>query len=338
VPINNRNIVQIFSLVLIFILQDNLIAIVQADSSNKKTVMGTENKFYFPSYEIKFKSNERLFNQVHDLLNQDKIPDFDPFKTKIDYKILAGMGTAFIGTGLAVHFYQKHAWWSTKRTKFHFQNDWAYALWIDKIGHFYGAIIIQHALSAGLEAANIQSKESTIYGALGAFAFQTFIEIEDGFGPEWGFSPGDFYSDLLGSAYPVAQYYFPYLSNFQFRFSYIPKDLKGTNPVTGQKHIIPDDYEGQKFWLALKMKNILPSSLSGYWPDFLMLSGGMGVKNLDGKGGGNREWYIGLDFDADQIPLYGKFWQFVKNTLNYIHFPLPGIRISPGAKFFVFCF
>jgi hypothetical protein len=310
----------------------------RTDSTDRKFITVTQEKLYSPPSLLRLKSDEYNYDHTIYELKKNDITGFDPFQTKIDYKILAAMGTAFIGTGLAVHFYQQNAWWSTKRTKFHFQNDWAYALWIDKIGHFYGALFIQHALSAGLEAANIQSKESTIYGSIGSLAFQTFIEIEDGFGPEWGFSPGDFYSDFLGTAYPVAQYYFPYLSNFQFRFSYIPKDLKGTNPVTGQKHIIPDDYEGQKFWLSVKMENILPSSISKYWPDFLMLSGGMGVKNLDGKGGGTREWYLGFDFDAEQIPLYGKFWQFVKNTFNYIHFPLPGIRFSPGTKFFVFCF
>ncbi|MCK7523029.1 MAG: hypothetical protein MZV64_37810 [Ignavibacteriales bacterium] len=72
--------------------------------------------------------------------------------------------------------------------------------------------------------------------------------------------------------------------------------------------------------------------------EFLMLAVGMGVKNLDGSGGGQREFYIALDYDAETIPLYGSVWQFVKNTLNFIHFPMPGIRISPDAAFFVFCF
>jgi hypothetical protein len=64
----------------------------------------------------------------------------------------------------------------------------------------------------------------------------------------------------------------------------------------------------------------------------------MGVKDLDGGGGGTREFYIALDLDAEELPLYGKGWQFVKNTLNFFHFPMPGIRISPDAAFFVLCF
>jgi hypothetical protein len=86
------------------------------------------------------------------------------------------------------------------------------------------------------------------------------------------------------------------------------------------------------------MKEILPKSISKYWPSFLMLSAGMGVKDLDGSGGGTREIFIGLDLDWQAIPIPGKFGQFVKNTLNYFHFPLPGIKISPKAAFIVFCY
>ena len=86
------------------------------------------------------------------------------------------------------------------------------------------------------------------------------------------------------------------------------------------------------------MKELLPKSISEYWPSFLMISAGMGVKNLDGSGGGTREFYISLDLDPTAIPLHGKFWQFIKNSLDYIHFPMPGIRVSPDAAFFVFCY
>ena len=81
-----------------------------------------------------------------------------------------------------------------------------------------------------------------------------------------------------------------------------------------------------------------PGNCSKVWPEFLMLAVGMGVKNLDGNGGGQRDFYIALDFDAETIPLNGSVWQFIKNTLNYLHFPMPGISITSGAAFFAFCY
>lgn len=288
--------------------------------------------------QVTLNSDSVLVKNIYKLSSTNLQQNFDPFKKQINYPILAGIGLAVLGTATAIHIYQQKAWWSNQRTSFHFQNDWEYALWIDKIGHMYGGMLIQHGLSSGLEAANLSSEKSAWYGALGALAFQTFVEIEDGFGPQWGFSPGDFTGNFIGSAFPVLQYYFPHLKNYMLKASYYPKDLNKTNPVSGQQHIIVDDYHGQKFWLSFRMKNLLPKEAAKHWPEFLMLAIGMGVKNLDGSGGGQRDFYLALDFDAESIPLYGSFWQFIKNTLNFFHFPMPGIRLTSGITFFGLCY
>ncbi len=262
--------------------------------------------------------------------------NIDPLRTRIDYKNLAIVGgvTAIGVTAVQLHF--ANTWWKDQRTEFQFVNDWDYALNVDKIGHFYGTYILAHAFSAGLEAANFQSDEAAIYGAAAALGFQLFVEINDAFGPKWGFSPGDAGADVIGALYSVGLYYIPYLKNFQPRFSYYPSEdyLNGVKKDGN----VSDDYEGQKFWLSLRMKELLPEPAAKFWPSFLMLSGGIGVSNLDGSGGGTKEFYISFDLDAEKLPLHGRVWQFVKNTLNYFHLPMPGIRISPDAAFFVFLY
>lgn len=263
---------------------------------------------------------------------------FNPLKRNVNYTTLGMLSGVTLGVGLAVHFYQANAWWTKDKRSFRFENDWEYARWIDKIGHWYGTSLIAHGLAGGLEASNIPLKESIIWGSVGALAFQLFVEYEDGFGPDWGFSPGDALFDCLGAAYPVMQYYWPILTNFQLKASYYPKHLTGVNPKTGQKHIIIDDYEGQKFWLSIKPKNLLPDDLAKYWPSFLCIAGGMGVRELDGSGGGKTDFYIAFDIDTEQIPLYGAGWQFIKSTLNYLHLPMPGIRINNGVAFFGLCY
>ncbi len=182
----------------------------------------------------------------------------------------------------------------------------------------------------------MSDKSTAILGAGLAFGMQLYVEIQDGYGPKWGFSPGDIVSDLIGSLYSVAVYYYPYLKNIQPRVSYFPSEemRNGTKPDMN----ISDDYEGQKLWLSFRMKKMLPENIAEVWPSWLMLSVGYGVRNLDGRGGGDKEFYFGFDFDAEEIPLHGKFWQFVKNTLNFIHFPMPGIRFSPDAAFLVFAY
>jgi Predicted periplasmic lipoprotein (DUF2279) len=258
----------------------------------------------------------------------------DPLKTKPNYGRLATMGGIYLAVGVGVHLYQNSSWWKGRRSSFRIENDWSYALNIDKLGHFYATQFLGHLFSSGLEAGDIESEPAAIYGAAAALAFELYVEIEDGFGIDYGFSPGDAGSDILGASYYLAQYYFPVLKNFQFRYSYYPsKKLRD-----GEHKGVIDDYEGEKYWLSMRVKNLLPESLSKHWPSFLNISAGMGVENLNGIGGGQREFYIGLDLDAEALPLYGKGWEFVKNTLNYFHFPMPGIRITPNAAFFVFLF
>ena len=284
-------------------------------------------------------------SQSSDTLHSQRIPisylsksipqSVNPLETQINYTALGIIGGVTLGVGTAVHLYQANAWWQEQSSTFKIQNDATYALSLDKLGHFYATALMAHGLSAGLEAANLTIEQSAVYGAIGAFAFETFIEIEDGYGLNWGFSPGDWAADFLGATYTVGQYYFPILKHIQPRASYYPsKDYR-----TGvHKGTVSDDYKGQKYWLAFRMKELLPESISEYWPSFLMLSVGMGLSNWDGYGGGNRDIYIALDFDAETIPLYGPTWQFIKNTLNFLHFPMPGIRISPNSAAFVFVY
>jgi hypothetical protein len=266
------------------------------------------------------------------LTNINSLPQPEPLETEIDYPKLYGVSAIVLATGIGVHIYQANAWWQNQSSTFKIVNDWKYALWLDKMGHFYGTNLIAHGLSASLEAANVDLENSAIYAAIGAFAFELFVEIEDGFGPQWGFSPGDAGADLLGASYSLGQYYFPVLKHIQPRVSYFPsqKYLDGEH-----KGNIIDDYAGQKYWFAFRMKELLPKKVSKYWPSFLMLSVGMGLRDWNGFGEGKQDIFIALDFDAETIPLHGKFWQFVKNTLNYLHFPMPGIRISPTSAAFV---
>ncbi len=256
-------------------------------------------------------------------------------KSSVDYTTLAWVGGITLASGVGVHLYEANSWWREPNTNFHITWDTKYALGIDKLGHFYASGLLSHAFASTVEAANVDLFTSTWIGAGLAFSYEMFVEIEDGFGPNWGFSPGDAIADFLGASYYVAQHYFPILQNFQPRVSYYPskKFLEGDT-----KAIIIDDYEGQTFWLAMRINNLLPKTADEYWPDWLMISLGAAARELDGRGGGYREYYIALDLDPDYLPLHGRFGQFVKNTLNYLHFPLPGIRITPNTAAFAIIF
>ncbi len=251
-------------------------------------------------------------------------------KNGINYTRLALVGVGTAGTMAVIHVYQQHAWWSGQRRSFHVVNDWDYALNIDKIGHFYGATLISNLFSSSLQWAGIERKSAMIYGALLATVFGLYVEFEDGFATDWGFSPGDAGANILGGWYPVAQYYFPFLRNFNFKWSYIPT----TQLKTGVKKIFIDDHEGQTMWLSISVNEFLPSKIEKFYPDFLNIAIGYGVRDLNGYGGGKREFYIALDYNLEKLPGDGWLWNFIKKNLNYIRLPGPAVRLTPKVAFF----
>ncbi len=301
--------------------------------TNEINPVYTNNKDYLNSIEyLMYNLRSNKFIQ-----QQYSIEDINPFFQKKNYYVISGIAAVTLGGGYYVYQYQRQSFWADDRGPFQIVNDWKYAKWVDKVGHFYGTHLLSHAFASSFEAANLNAEQSVLFGALLGLAMEIYFEIEDGYHKSYGFSPGDAAFDLLGATYFAAQYYYPFLKNFQFKWSYFPS--KGFLEDKTGTRIIIDDYSGQKYWLSLRMKELLPGKASEIWPSFLNIAAGMGIKGFKEKGKTvYDEYYIALDLDAEALPIHGKFGNFIKNTLNYIHFPMPGIRITPDAAFFVFCF
>lgn len=254
----------------------------------------------------------------------------------INYPVFCSLIAATGVTIYLINDYYQHSWWKDNRTSFKVVNDWNYALWFDKMGHFYATDYLSFAFNTALWASNFSPEQSVWYGSIAALTFQLYVEVQDGFGPQWGFSPGDATADLLGATYPVLQFYYPRLNDFQPRFSYYPSE----EYLSGEKEDgnIVDDYGGQKMWLSVRIKNYLPKTIAKYWPSFLMLAVGYSVSNHQSSGYVDNQIYLAFDLDTEALPLHGKGWDFVKKTFSFIHFPLPGLRISPRLSFKLFTY
>lgn len=240
------------------------------------------------------------------------------------------VGGTLVGAMTAIHIYQQNGWWKDNRAPFHFQEDLKYGLTVDKIGHFYGGAVLGFVMSKSLQWANLPEESALWIGAGGSLLFQSYVEIEDGFS-KWGFDRVDFGSNLAGALWNPARYYVPYLQNFDLKLSYHPSELIGTKHgigFQGQKHIMIDDYEGQTFWLSVKVGNLLPEKIKDYWLPFLGIAVGYGARDIAGTEP-HRVYFLAPDLDMTKIiPDDTPFLKTLGEALNFIHFPMPAVQFS----------
>ena len=242
-------------------------------------------------------------------------------------------GTVAVGV-TAIHLYQQDAWWKEYRTSFHFREDLEYAKNIDKLGHLYAASAMTFIFSKSLQWCNMNEPSSLLWGAVSSTLFQTYVEIEDGYSAYWGFDRVDYAANLFGAWYPVLQHHVPIFKNFQFRFSYFPKNEGSAGAIPGQTKTVFDDYEGQTFWLTITPKGLFSEKSLGWWPDWLAIAGGVSVRDNNSP---DRYlvWFLAPDLDMTKIiPQNTPFLRTLGEALNFIHFPMPAVQVSPGVVWY----
>ena len=252
--------------------------------------------------------------------------------SRVNASRLILIGGALTGTVIAVHLYQQAAWWQGDRAPFRFENDWSYALNIDKWGHAYGSYLAANIGQAALRWSNVPNQESIMYGSLLGLGYQLYVEAEDGFHKEYGFSPGDAISDVIGASIPMAQQAFPVLRNFSMKWSYYPSSDYLTSLRSKQFRVFIDDYEGQIYWMRMDPHFLLNKSMASAVPQWLGLAFGLGAHNLDGKGGGERLYYLALDYQLSSMEILqgSEFVRTLAAVIDFIHLPSPGIASEDG--------
>lgn len=98
------------------------------------------------------------------------------------------------------------AWYADyPRQSFHFFNDNSEWNQMDKSGHVWTAYQMSRLSSELWRWAGLSDHKSAWLGGLSGVAYQSIIEIQDGFSSEWGFSWGDMAANVTGAALYTAQ-------------------------------------------------------------------------------------------------------------------------------------
>ncbi|MFN0158965.1 MAG: DUF2279 domain-containing protein [Bacteroidota bacterium] len=231
------------------------------------------------------------------------------------------MVAGFLGLSLWWGF---DAWWQGNSEPFHLIHEgWFhdYSLGIDKIGHFYTAYFYFRTFRNIMLWGGHDRSTALWWGVGGTALFSLCVEVGDGF-TIWGFSFDDLTANTLGLCYGVLQTEVPYMQNFNFKWSYVPRSA--TERITQ----ITSNYDSHTYWLAINVNGLLPESAKSYWPEFLQLAVGYGV----GENSTRREAAIGLDFNLEVFSPPGRDLLLLQKTVNMFHFPAPAIKFTQGKE------
>jgi hypothetical protein len=276
-------------------------------------------------------------------------------KTSISGKrlgLVLGAHTAiWTGTYIALN----KAWYANyPGSSFHFFNDNNEWEQMDKMGHCWTAYSIGRISSQSWEWAGLSGKKAVIYGGLSALAYQSIIEIQDGFSAEWGFSWGDMGANLIGASAFVAQELGWKEQRIQIKLSYWPYNYSSDliarrNQLFGSSlpERILKDYNSQTYWFSANIHSFFPNSHLPAWLNIALgySADGMlaGVVNKWTDKQGNiidrtdipriRRFLLSPDIDLSKIKTRSKILKTVFYAFNILKIPAPAIELDGRGNF-----
>jgi hypothetical protein len=250
--------------------------------------------------------------------------------------LMAGGNAVYVGSLI----YLNQVWYKNDpRTHFHFFNDNAEWLQMDKVGHFSTSFHESVFFVETLKWTGVSKKKSILFGSFAGLLYQTPIEIFDGFSAAYGASWGDEAANASGSLLVLGQYLLWDQIRFQPKFSFHRSGLASHRPNvlgsnTGQQ--IFKDYNGQTYWMSFNISTFLKNKESRF-PRWLNLAVGYGGQNMiyarkqENYAAGfhpYRQYYLSFDVDVRHVKTRKKWVKYVLYPLNFIHIPCPAVEFS----------
>lgn len=244
------------------------------------------------------------------------------------------------------------AWYAQyPRSSFHFFDDSGEWLQVDKTGHAFSAYWGANFSASLFRWSGIKRKKAALYGAGMGIAFESVIEILDGYSKEWGFSVSDMIANTTGSLLFLSQELAWEQQRIQFKFSahritYKDPTLEHRADNLYGKSLperILKDYNAQTYWLSANLHSFAPDAGIPKW---LNIAIGYGAANMyggyeniwkDNKQNTEnythipriRQWYLSPDIDISKIKIKGKVPKlFQVLSVLRLKFPLPTMEIN----------
>lgn len=266
--------------------------------------------------------------------------------------VLVTEGAFYVGSMIGLNFlWYKHY----DHSSFHLFNDNKEWMQMDKLGHLLTAYTISRLTSAVYYWCGIKRPPADAYGSALAMAYQTNIEIFDGFSAAWGFSIGDMIANTTGAGLYLSQQALWNEQRITMKISFHPTEYAQYRPDELGSNFIEQclkDYNGQTYWLSFAIASFLPKG--NKVPNWLCLDFGYGANGMIGAitnplvtdANGQaltfdryRQLYCSLDIDLTRIPTNSAALKTVFGLVSFIKIPMPTLEFSRGKfKFHILYF
>lgn len=277
-------------------------------------------------------------------LAQNKNTFFTPSPSQNNSRLIPVIGTEgalYAGSmiGLNILWYKNY-----KHSSFHLFNDNKEWMQMDKLGHVLTAYTISRITTELYVWAGLNRYKSTTYGTALAMAYQSNIEIFDGFSSAWGFSIGDMAANTIGASMYGIQEGAWKEQRITMKISFHPTQYSQYRPdELGYNHLQQSikDYNGQTYWFAFAIASFLPKG--NKIPDWLCLDFGYGAEGMVGgmnnppvyNSNGDeiffdryRQFYCSLDVDLTRIPTNSGALKTFFGAVSFIKIPMPTLEFS----------
>jgi len=258
-----------------------------------------------------------------------------------EWQVWTGIGSATAATWIGLN----QLWYADyPKTAFHWTNDNAEWLQMDKLGHGFSAYHLSRGLSYAFEAAGNGKRQALWKACASSWAYMAGIEVMDGFSAQWGASAGDLLANTSGCALLISQEYLWKAQRIIPKFSYHPTPYPALRPnLLGQNSLesLIKDYNGQTYWLSANIKAFAPQLPVPEWLNVAVGYGGRGMIMAQNNLVNDvffpdpqftRNYYLSLDVDLSRIHTQHRWLKWLLEAVNTLKIPAPTLSWSEHGK------
>lgn len=230
------------------------------------------------------------------------------------------------------------------KSNFHFINDNAEWLQMDKAGHVFSSYQLGRFSKEALQWSGASRKNQLLYGATFGFAFLTAVEIMDGYSSNWGASMGDIAANASGTALYISQELLWKEQRIVPKFSFHTTAYAPVRPnVLGSSlnEQIIKDYNGQTYWLSVNCSSFVKGTKIPKWLNLAFGYGAQGMITGEAtlvntiflpESKRFRQFYLSFDADLTKIDTKSHFLKTFFSIFNTIKIPAPTFEINGKGK------